>query len=165
LYHYNAKQAAQKSVFIALQPSTFLALLYGALGIFACFCLLFLPIHAIFISILCLGIVLCVAHIVLLHALLKLPRSLTTLSLNSKNQWLVKNKQGEEVQVMIQNNTFVSPYFTVINLYETQKRKHHFMLIIPQRVDVEAYRKLRVLLRWGNVYKTASVEVFENSAS
>lgn len=126
---------------------------------------MFLPIIPIFISIFCLVVLPFVTYIILLHALLSLPSSLTALSLNSKNQWLVKNRQGEEVQVIIQNSTFVSPYLTVISLRDAQKRKHYSMIIIPQRVETEAYRKLRVLLRWGNVYKTASVEEFENSAS
>jgi len=110
-----------------------------------------------------LGVLICIVYVVLFQALLMLPWSLITLTLNSKNQWLLKNNAGKEIQVLIEGQTFVSHYLTVINMRDAKNRRRYSMVIIPERVDTEDYRILRVLLRWGNVYRMDSADVFEKS--
>ncbi len=155
---------------MALQPSKRLAFFYGAIGLFSCFCLFLLPINIIYISIFVFLVVVYISYIICLHAYLLLPWSLTALTLNAKNQWWVKNKQGKLIQVTLLPTTFVYPYFTVIHLKLEKSNpkklnQYYSMLVIPSRVDDETFRKIRVLLRWGNFQTIDSVETLENSSS
>lgn len=84
--------------------------------------------------------------------------------MNTKKQWLAHNKKGDEVEVMIAPDTFVSSFLTVIRLQDKRGKALSSMLLIPSRVNKSDYRQLRVMLLWGNPSKktqTDSVEALE----
>ncbi len=141
----------QKPIAITLASSQPLFFLYGLLAVFTSACLQFIPISRWVIFILMVGVWFFCAYIILLHALLLLPTSWVALRLNAKSQWLAQNKRGEEVEVRIAPDTFVSCFLTVINLQDKKAKSLGSLLIIPPRVDKLAYRQLRVLLLWGSV--------------
>lgn len=140
----------QKTIAITLAPSQPLFFLYGLLGVFTSACLQFIPMPVWGMIVLVMMVWCVCAYVMLLHALLRLPKSWVGLRLSAKNQWFAHNKQGEEVEVNITLDTFVSSFLTVINLQDKKAKPLGSMLIIPSRVDKAAYRQLRVLLLWGS---------------
>lgn len=143
----------QKPIAITLAPSQLLFFLYGLLAVFTSACLQFVPISIWGIVALMFLVWGFCAYVMLLHALLQLPNSWVSLRLNAKKQWFVQNKKGEEMEVNIASDTFVSSFLTVINVQDKNTKPLGSMLMIPSRVDKTAYRKLRVLLLWGSAGK------------
>ena len=164
--NYTPKLAVTDLVWLSLNPSYFLAWSLGCVGIFASVCVLFIPIHPIFIVMMILCVVSSSIYAILHHALLKLPWSLVCLSCNQKGQWQVLNRQGKTIQVTIHASSFVASYFTVVNMtgvnmtvvnmYEARHKKMFTMLVLPHRVDADAFRRLRVHLRWRTIRKRDS---------
>lgn len=48
-------------------------------------------------------------------------------------------------------SSYVAPYLTVLNISETGKWRVFHVLIVPDAVDAEDFRRLRVWLRWGGL--------------
>jgi toxin CptA len=46
-------------------------------------------------------------------------------------------------------STYVAPFLTVINLEVPGRRRARHVVILPDAADPEAFRRLRVWLRWG----------------
>ena len=144
----------QKMIAITLAPSKPLFFLYGLMGVFTSACVQFIPMPVWGMIFLVMMVWCFCAYVMLLHALLRLPKSWIGLRLNAKNQWFAQNKQSEEVEVKMTPDTFVSSFLTVINLQDKKAKPLGSMLIIPARVDKAAYRQLRVLLLWGSDRKS-----------
>lgn len=93
------------------------------------------------------------SHAVLLHALLILPRSITQLHFHVKGpqhqaQWEIKQYNGEQLTVNFDDSTFVAAYGTVLNVHADSQTTIKTILLLPSRVETQAFRRLRVLLRW-----------------
>lgn len=60
----------------------------------------------------------------------------------------VRDIAGQWQKAAIHPSSFVTPYLTVLNFrIEGQRRLRH-LIIVPDRVDADAFRHLRVWLRW-----------------
>ena len=88
------------------------------------------------------------------HCLRLLPWSIVMIKVNIKNQIQLIRQDGQELDVTVLGNTLVTPYLTVLNCRCNQAEL--LQLLFPPRivifsdgVDAEAYRRLRVFLRWA----------------
>ncbi|HSI38251.1 MAG TPA: protein YgfX [Methylotenera sp.] len=91
---------------------------------------------------------------VLQKGLLLLPWSYVALSINIKNEWRLIRKDGRHVEIIVREDSVVTPYLTVVNFESFWSRS---LVILPDAVDAESYRQLRVRLRWGRNVKSISV--------
>ena len=87
-------------------------------------------------------------------ALLVLPWSYVALTVNSKNKLHLLQNNGSLLEVSVKENTVVTPYLTVVNFrLETptflQRIFTQSIVILPDSANAEAYRQLRVYLRWA----------------
>jgi hypothetical protein len=100
------------------------------------------------------------AYILCLQALFILPWSYTGIAVNSKNAFYVQCKNGEKISVVVQGSSVVTPYLTIIHLRLGQNDRYNNyrfkfwlkrqVVVMPDLVtNIEAYRKIRVWLRWG----------------
>jgi toxin CptA len=109
----------------------------------------------------CVPVVLATVHFIAQDALILLPWSLIGLALNSKGELLVIRKDGLVGLANLLPSSFVATYLTVLNLKTSTGRWRRNVLLTPDRVDAEAFRRLRVWLRWGdfeqNQNKTSAV--------
>ena len=65
----------------------------------------------------------------------------------------VRFKNGQVRRGFIVEGSFVAPYVTVVRYKRANARRWHwdkFVLIFPDSLDGEAFRALRVRLKWGN---------------
>jgi len=109
------------------------------------------------------------SYVVCCYGLL-LPWSCVALNVNVKNQLQLIRKDGKTLDVVVQENSVVTPYLTVLNCklsnpdqladmslitqFLLKLNLTNFSLtILPDALDHESYRQLRVWLRWGHPTK------------
>lgn len=138
----------QKTIAITLTPSQHLFFLYGLLGVFTSACLKFIPmlVWGTAVLVMLVWFFLCTCDLIAFN--IAAFQELGWLTFNAKIQWFVQNKQGEEVEVNITTDTFVSSFLTVINLQDKKAKPLVSMLIIPSRIDKASYLQLCVFLLW-----------------
>jgi toxin CptA len=116
--------------------------------------LLYVPLALTLRVALIIGVLVTTAYFSLRDAVLALPWSVTALNINAKNQWQLTCKNGDFFEVFVQANTVVTPYLTVLNCQKVeatflQRFCTIHIIILPDAVDAQAYRQLRVWLRWA----------------
>ncbi len=89
--------------------------------------------------------------------------------INQKNQLTLVRNDGQQLVVQVLENTVVTAHITVLNcrlLSATfwQKLFAQHVIILPDAVDRESYRQLRVWLRWakGILPQTAALDSAED---
>jgi len=81
-------------------------------------------------------------------ALRSFARSVAALSLNSECGCSIQSVRGEWLETRLLSSSFVSPYLTVLNLRPHGSWGARHVVIFPDAIDPEAFRQLRVLLKW-----------------
>jgi toxin CptA len=100
------------------------------------------------------------------YALLRSPESVIGLELSEEMACIVELRRGERISCILLGSSFVAPYLTVLELKlqklpeslqpltspASPKPLRRFfapsVVILPDGIDTEAFRQLRVLLRW-----------------
>ncbi len=145
MHHYNAKP-----IRLVLRPSYRLAAILAAAGLGACIVVVVMPMMLSLKIIICVPAALAAIYFIAQHALLSLPWSLIGLDLNSRNELTVTDRRGMQVAVTIMPSTFVAAYLTVLNVKLDTRFWQRSLVLTPDRVDEDAFRQLRVWLRWRN---------------
>lgn len=89
------------------------------------------------------------------QALLGYPWSLAGLYINAKNELNVIRKDGQVLyDVSLQSDSVVTPILTVIHFQAKQALWYQRfvsqrILVLPDSLDAESFRQLRVWLLWG----------------
>jgi len=81
-------------------------------------------------------------------ALLTANDAVVFFELSSEMQCTLTTRSGESMGCNILGDTFVAPYLTVLNLKPSGKILTRSVVILPDGIDVEEFRQLRVWLRW-----------------
>jgi toxin CptA len=89
-------------------------------------------------------------------ALLAFPWSYISLNINANNQLKLVRKDGGQLDVDVQKNTVVTAYLTVLNcqLKEAtffQRLLPQHIVILPDTINLDDHRRLRVWLRWAKL--------------
>ena len=82
------------------------------------------------------------------EALLSARSAVVAFELSDDMQCILTTRAGESVVCTILSSTFVAPYMTVLNLKPVGKFLTRGVVILPDGIDAEVFRRLRVLLRW-----------------
>lgn len=98
------------------------------------------------------------AYAVCCHGLLLMPWSYASLQVNVKNELKIIRRDGVELAAAtVAADSVVTPYLTVIGF--NQENASLFsrvfssrLVVLPDALDAESYRQLRVWLRWGRPY-------------
>ena len=132
-----------------LKPSYLLAVIFTAAVVGACLILANMPIALwMKIALMAAAIIAGIYHI-LQDALLVLPWSAIRLELNSKGEFRLVCRNETKATAGILPSSFVMPYLTILNLKTGKRFYGRNVIITPDRVDFDAFRKLRVWLRWS----------------
>lgn len=96
-----------------------------------------------------LAIVASLAHSLWRFAFLRSPRSVIALELKDRETAIVQ--QGDETwhEGKVLGTSYVSPLLTVVNLRLDGHRLTRHIVVVPDNIDPEEFRKLRVTLRWS----------------
>lgn len=140
---------------IDFKPSYTLMFMLCAMGLGASAIILMLPVMYAQIKLLLLMLIItAVIYHMCRYGLLMLPWSCVALKINSKNQLQVLYRNGRLVCVDVCRDTVVTPYLTVINCKANDANFFVrlfalHIIILPDMLDAENFRQLRVWLRWG----------------
>jgi toxin CptA len=148
-----------KPIQLDFKPSIVLTLIIGAIGLGAG-AILILP-TLIWQIKLILGIAILSALIysICQYGLLLLPSSCLALNISSSNQVHLVYRNGKVLSVEVCRDSVVTPYLTVVNckvqdanIFSRLFPPH--LMILPDMLEAEAFRQLRVWLRWGKLTDT-----------
>jgi toxin CptA len=103
------------------------------------------------------GLVICAAYYIQRDALLLLLRSPARLDL-IEGQFQLTLQDETIWPVMVLDSSFISPYLSVLHLKVVDERRRLRVILLPDNVDPNAFRQLRVWLHWG---KTNDLETIE----
>jgi toxin CptA len=92
------------------------------------------------------------------HASRSIPDAVVALELYDDCTAAVRTADGRWLRVAIVGSTFTSSVFAVLNLRAEGKRGLRSVLVSRDCIDRDAFRRLRVWLRWYCVGKLAATE-------
>ncbi len=130
---------------ISLKPSISLAAILATAHLGAIFLVFVLPISVRLPLVMLLAF--SMAYSILRYAFIRLPDSIVSLKLEEKS-CMFSMRGGSEKSCVFHGSSYVSPYLTVLNLKEEGKRLMKSVVILPDAIDREEFRQLRVWLRW-----------------
>ncbi|MBI5750861.1 MAG: hypothetical protein HZA59_01780 [Hydrogenophilales bacterium] len=61
---------------------------------------------------------------------------------------LAKSRSGKEFEARVLGSSFVAPYLTIVLLKPAASRRVRAVLILPDALEPEMFRQLRVWLKW-----------------
>lgn len=76
------------------------------------------------------------------------PQSVVTLHLTGKNRCKAEIRAKKSINTIIDASTFVAPYMTVLCLKMEQAYRYRTIVILPDSIDADSFRRLRVWLKW-----------------
>lgn len=143
-----------KPIRLDFKPSVILTLIIGAISLGAIAILIPLALVWQIKLLMSIAILSASLYAICLHGLLMLPWSCLALRVNSDNTLTLILGNGRQLQAAVCRNSVVTPYLTVVNctvqdapIFMRWFSRH--LVVLPDRLDQETYRQLRVWLRWG----------------
>lgn len=148
-----------KPIRINFKPSILFTVLITLMSLVMCGILILLPLAWQIKWLLVVVILLLVIYSVCARGLLLLPWSLSELSINVKNELQLTCRDGAKFVAMVCADSVVTPYLTIVHVQPQQlnfirQLLFSHVVILPDMVDAECYRQLRVWLRWGQLQQS-----------
>lgn len=85
------------------------------------------------------------------HAWRLTPAAVVGLHLEPEGKVVFLRRDGLVLEGLLLGSSFVSPWLTVLNLRPEGRRRSVPLVILPDAVEREAFRQLRVWLKWKYV--------------
>lgn len=139
-----------KPIHLVLQPSRMLTVLLLSVSLAACLILLCMPVLSWLKALAILLIGLATIWHVAKNALLLLSKSIIKLELTSEAEFFVTQRDGQKIKAEVLTTSFVAWYLVMLNLKLPDGRLARHVVLMPDMLDGEAFRQLRVWLRWGH---------------
>ena len=134
---------------MVLRPALKLAYLLAAATFAACVILLWLPLP----TPLRLGLVLLVSYFAVYFirrdVLLALPHSWQSVTLNSKDEIVMTQKNGQRFLCQVLPDSVVFPHLTVLRLKMNGRFWPRSLILLAGSADADELRRWRIWLRWG----------------
>jgi toxin CptA len=130
------------------RPSRYLAALLIIAHSTTLAALILLPLPLWTIASLAMLILFSMAYHVWRDAWLAAPSSAVALKLEDEHAVLT-TRAGGQVEGTLLADSFVTPWLTVLNVLPQDARIARSIVILPDTLDAESFRQLRVWLKWG----------------
>ncbi|BCK87909.1 hypothetical protein MIZ01_1706 [Sideroxyarcus emersonii] len=136
--------------YFKLRPSRSLALYLFILCAAAILALWQLPLPtsvllASTLLILCWG-----GYYLVLSANLRMGRSCVAFRLEEQEGVVLVRRDGRHLSCKMAPDSLVTPYLVILNVVPGERRWRRQLLILPDAIGEESFRRLRVALRWGD---------------
>ena len=93
----------------------------------------------------------------LLHtALLKTAGAIVAVEIREQAVSSFQTRRGDWRDCRLSGSSYVSSWLTVLVLHEENRWPARYVVIMPDNVDADEFRRLRVLLRWGDSRRSES---------
>lgn len=143
-----------KPLNLNFKPSTILFVLVLLMSAMSSWIVCLVPLSIILIYVILLLLWLLAAYTLMSEARL-FPWSIVGLNVNVKNELNILQKNGQKLtNLALSNDSVVTPLLTIVgfraeNATWLQRLFHRSVLILPDSVEEQAFRQLRVWLLWG----------------
>lgn len=151
--HYSVKP-----IRLVLQRSQLLAAVLMLASLSACLIVLCMPVHLGLKLAACALIIAAAGFHIALHAWLLMPWSYCAVELDGHGKLWLLRKDGARVGAVVLPGSFVGAYLTVLNVGRETGRWRSSVILTPDRADADAFRQLRVWLRWSRYGREAREE-------
>lgn len=111
--------------------------------------LLFMPLPPGVLAVLMAGVLASAVHGVWRQALRRGPRAVTRLQFRNREQLEIGRRDGSWQSGRILGSSTAGTFLTVLNIRVEQQRWPVHVVVAGDSLDGEAFRRLRVWLRWG----------------
>ena len=81
-------------------------------------------------------------------ALLRAPDAVIGFEITADDRFSIQTRRGEWIQCEVLGSTYVTSFLTILNLKAIDSGRNTRAVILPDSLDAEDFRKLRVWLRW-----------------
>lgn len=133
---------------IEIKPSGLLALALCAAHVAAAAVAWLAPVPLWLKAGITLAIVASLVHSLSRKAALHAARAIVALEVTEAGRISFRTRNGEWQACELLGSTYVSPYLTILNLKAQGARVRHVVLV-PDNVEAQDFRRLRTWLRWG----------------
>ncbi|MGB8857146.1 MAG: protein YgfX [Burkholderiales bacterium] len=83
-------------------------------------------------------------------ALRRLPGSVVAIKFLAEGRVETQNQSGTWIAGSLRPGSFVAPYLTTLAYQPDEKYFRRHLIILPDMLDAESFRQLRVHLRWNS---------------
>jgi len=145
-----------KPIQVDFKPSVIFIGVIISVSFVSCLTLMLMPLAWQIKLPIVLAILIVSVYTILHYGLLSMPSSIVGLQVNINNELYIERKDGEKSKVRVAANTMVMPHLAVMNFHEPntawyQRIFNQAIIVLPDSTDLEAFRQLRVWLRWANM--------------
>lgn len=146
LFYKGSGQKTLETLHLKLGPSRRLAAAVAAMHIFAGVMLgLAAPVLWLAAPLLAGSL----AHVLHREVLRRSPASIVAFTLHADCRCEFHTRSGAVREAQLLGSSFVAPWLTVLNLKTADSPLARHVVIVPDAVDSEIFRQLRVRLKWG----------------
>ena len=86
-------------------------------------------------------------------ALLKTANSIVVVEIKGQGVSSFQRRRGDWQDCRISGSSYVSSWLTILVLLEENRWTARCVVIVPDNVDADEFRRLRILLRWGGAHR------------
>ena len=133
-----------------LRPSRSLALLFFLLCVASLVSIWLLPLPAAVLLAITLVMMGWTGYWLLLDANLRMGHSCVTFRLEGQEEIVLVLRSGRHMHGRISSDSLVTPYLVILNVVLKERRGRRSLLVLPDSMSKESFRRLRVSLKWGN---------------
>lgn len=147
---------------LSIKPSMTLCLLLGGMSLMALVCIAVLPYPWPWKTVGCFLLVLASTRAIFQHGLRRLKHAIVALHINPDNTVQLVRKDGQVCEVRVMPSTVVTPFLSVLHcrlqtgpwfnhvrFNPVRFKQVQYLIIFTDAVEADAYRRLRVYLRWA----------------
>src|SRR5512146_874813 len=95
-------------------------------------------------------------HSLLLDANLRMGHSCVGFRLEDSDEIVLLLRSGRHLSCRVAPDSLVIPYFVILNVTLSEQRGGRTLMILPDAMEAESFRRLRVALRWGDKGQAAA---------
>ena len=133
---------------LSLKPSPYLAIGLTLGHLVALGCAVIVPL-ALWLKLILSGmLVASLIHTLTLHAWRSRASSIIALQCDRDGLAVIQMRSGEEREARVLGSSFVASYLTIVLLKPNMSRRVHALVVLPDMLEAELFRQLRVWLKW-----------------
>ena len=136
--------------YYTLRPSRLLVLTLLCLCAAALASIWKLPSHQLLLFLLSIAALAWTGYHLSLDARLRLQHSCVAFRLEGEGDIVLVLRNGRHVPCRLSADSLVTPYLVILNVALNEQRSGRSLLILPDSMGAERFRRLRVALKWGD---------------
>jgi toxin CptA len=133
-----------------LRPSRFLALLFSLLCALSLVSIWALPLPAAGLLALMLVVLCWTGYFLLRDASLRMGHSCVAFRLEGQEEIVLVLRSGTHLSGRVSVDSLVTPFLVILNVALKERRGRRSLLVMPDTMGAESFRRLRVALKWGD---------------